>query len=211
MSLGAVLLNRDDPIYAFEHMMQHRQYFAVMGDHSVQGGLAQFSVLPYILDPTQDSDNPAWSWNQRHQQAHNDFNKDLPANFNNGYTATTITPVPATGTGNSPGAQVLDVSGVTNLILIGSVVAGTGVPTNTHILQQLSGTSGKDGRYVVDQPLTPLTNVAMTFTVPPYQKATPITGQTFGIHQSGILIEGDGGSPENRAMADPKNAIKTEK
>ena len=84
----AVLLNFNDPIYAFEHMMQHRAYFAVMSD------LRGFSALPYLLDPTADTHQPAWFWNQYHQQAHDDFNRDLPSNYEDGYTTEVVTPEP---------------------------------------------------------------------------------------------------------------------
>ena len=84
----AVLLNPDDPIYNFEHMMQHRQYFAVMLE------LARFSTLPYLLEPAIDRNQPGWMWNMLHQQAHKDFNRELPSTYADGFTTATVTPPP---------------------------------------------------------------------------------------------------------------------
>jgi hypothetical protein len=68
----AVLLNPDDPLFTFEHMMQHREYFAIMAP------LDRFSILPYLLDPTYGTDIRAGPWHLSHQQAHNDFTQQLP-------------------------------------------------------------------------------------------------------------------------------------
>ena len=84
----AVLLNPDDPLYAFEHAMAHRELFAVMP------ALSRFSILPYLLDPAFDQEEPAWWWNQSHQQAHDDFNATLPSNFANGFTTEVVVPPP---------------------------------------------------------------------------------------------------------------------
>lgn len=84
----AILLNPDDPLYDFEHAMQHREYFAVMK------ALHRFSKLPYLLDPAVGAELAAGPWQLDHQQAHNDFNRDLPSNYNNGYYLTEVTPVP---------------------------------------------------------------------------------------------------------------------
>lgn len=85
----AILLNPDDPLFEFEHQMAHRQLFAVLE------ALARFSLLPYQLDsPALDLRVPAGDWNLRHQQAHNDFNRTLPSNYNDGFFLTTITPIP---------------------------------------------------------------------------------------------------------------------
>jgi hypothetical protein len=84
----AILLNPDDPLFAFEHMMQHRNYFAAMPD------LSHFSILPYLLDPSFEQIEPASAWNQSHQQAHDDFNAALPSNYSNGFTTEVITPPP---------------------------------------------------------------------------------------------------------------------
>ena len=72
----AVLLNADDPLYEFEHMMQHREYFAIMSP------LDRFSVLPYLLDPAFGTEIRAGPWNLHHQQAHNDFSETVPAYWN---------------------------------------------------------------------------------------------------------------------------------
>jgi hypothetical protein len=85
----AILLNPDDPLFEFEHMMQHREYFAVMDP------LPRFSALPYQLaSPRLDVGRPAGDWNLRHQRAHNDFNRTLPSNYLDGYTLSTVTPIP---------------------------------------------------------------------------------------------------------------------
>ena len=84
----AILLNPDDPLYEFEHMMAHRELFALMT-------LSHYSVLPYQLNsPSLDMAVPAGDWNLRHQVSHNDFNRALPSNYNDGYSLTTVTPVP---------------------------------------------------------------------------------------------------------------------
>ena len=73
----AILLNFDDPIYAFEHQMAHRQYLAIMAP------LSRFSALPYFIEPWPFPLPPlptfADAWNLDHQQAHNDFLANLPA------------------------------------------------------------------------------------------------------------------------------------
>lgn len=85
----AVLLNPDDPIYNFEHQMQHREYFSVMNP------ITRFSALPYQLDNAVfDIALPAADYNLRHQLAHNDFNRTLPSNYNDGYYLETVTPIP---------------------------------------------------------------------------------------------------------------------
>ena len=58
--------------FAFEHMMAHRNYWAVMAP------LDRFSVIPYILDPLQDVNQPAHRWHLNHQRAHNDALDAVP-------------------------------------------------------------------------------------------------------------------------------------
>jgi hypothetical protein len=188
----AVLLNPDDPIYNFEHMMQTRNYFAVMAD------LSGFSVLPYLLDPSADMDQPAWWWNLVHQQSHNDFNNDLPSNYADGYTTTVIPPNVAHGTGTSIGTTNLTMTAVTGTIKVGASVAGAGVPADVNIASQASGTPGGDGVYVTTAATT-LAAVALTITFPPYTQANAMDGGNFGIPQAQILLEGSGGTPENRS------------
>jgi hypothetical protein len=179
-------------------MMQHRRYFSVMGDHTTnlnRGSLNQFSAIPYgALDPSWNTDQPGWMWNKYHQQSHNDFNHDLPSNYNDGYTVTKVTPPAATGTGTSVGTTTLTVTSVTNKILAGATVSGTGVPAGTTIV---SGPGGA-GTYVTNQPTT-LSNAALTFTHAPYDQGNAMSGGRFGIPQAQILIEGNGGSQENRS------------
>lgn len=71
----AVLLNPDDPIFAWEHMNAHREYFAVMS------ALSRFSVLPYLLHPPHNTDVRAGDWHLNHQQSHNDYTAVLPAHW----------------------------------------------------------------------------------------------------------------------------------
>ena len=188
---GAVLLNPDDPFFNFEHMMQHRQYFPVLPD------LSAFSILPYLLDPAVNQDMPAWWWNKTHQQAHDDFNHNLPSNYSNGYNLHTVTPLDATGSGTLTGTSLV-VTGVTNTILLGSTVAGVGVPAGTTVVSQQSGSPGGPGTYTVSQSAT-LPATPMTFSHPAYHQAIALTPGTFGIPQGQILIEGTGQTAENRA------------
>jgi hypothetical protein len=188
----AVLLNPDDPIYAFEHMMQHREYFAVLRP------LAGLSKLPYLLLPVVGGEIAAGPWQLDHQRAHDDFNHDLPSNYNNGFAITVVTPLAATGAGTSTGTTSLVMAGVANSILAGATVTGAGVPAGTTIASQVSGPSGGDGSYLTNQPTT-LTGAALTITHPPYQQANPLSGGTFGIPQAQILIEGSAQTPENRS------------
>ncbi len=59
----------------------------------------------------------------------------------------------ATFTGNGSGTN-LTASAVTGLIGIGDIVTGTGVPANTHIVSQSSGTAGGAGVYVTSNATT---------------------------------------------------------
>jgi hypothetical protein len=202
---AAVLLNIDDPIFGFENMMQHRQYFAVMGDpHNEQGRLTQFSTLPYILDPVFDPDEPGWPWNFRHQQAHNDFNANLPANFNNGYSLTDIPASTVTGTGDATvtapatTTNIISISALSDRISnkIGATITGSGVSTT--ITSQISGPDGGNGDYMVNPPVNAMTALALSIHSATYVQANP-QDQGFGIQQAGILIEGVSESPENRS------------
>jgi hypothetical protein len=182
----AVLLNPDDPIYNFEHMMQTRNYFAVMEP------LVGFSVLPYLLDPVSETDLPASAWNLNHQQSHNDFNDNLPSNYADGYTTAVIPPAVAHGTGTSTGTTSLTMTAVTGTIKVGASVAGAGVPAGINIASQASGTPGGDGVYVTTAATT-LSAVALTTTFPPYTQANAMDGGTFGIPQAQTLLEGTSG------------------
>jgi hypothetical protein len=70
-----LLVKTDTTTFDFEHMMAHRLYFGAMSP------LAHFSVLPYLLDPSFDTDHPASKWHLNHQQAHDDALVTLPARF----------------------------------------------------------------------------------------------------------------------------------
>jgi hypothetical protein len=188
----AVLLNPDDPIYGFEHMMQTRNYFAVMEE------LFGFSILPYLLDPFANTELPAGPWNLRHQQSHTDFNTDLPSNYADGFTTQTVTPAPAHGTGASTGTTSLTMTGVTGIIMTGSAIAGAGVPAGITIVGQQSGPPGGNGIYTTNV-ATALSSVALTITHAPYVQADQLSGGSFGIPQAQILLEGSGRSPENRS------------
>lgn len=185
----AVLLNPADPLYDFEHQMSHREYFAVMN---------HLPVLSYGLDVPPFDSIPAGDYNFRHQQAHRDLNGNLPSNYSNGYSLTTITPPDATATGNSSGSGSLALTGVTNTVLIGATVAGAGVPAGTTIVQQVSGTPGGDGGYITSQ-ATALSNVALTLSHPPYQQANDLKAGQFGRLPEHVLLEGVGPRSENRS------------
>jgi hypothetical protein len=92
--------------------------------------------------------------------------------------AQATTPKPqATGTGTASGtpATTLTVTGVTNTIVIGAIVAGAGVPTTpqTTITAQQSGTTGTNGVYTTSAPTTANGN-ALTFTPPPPPATWPL-------------------------------------
>ena len=185
----STLLNPDDPVFGFEHMMRHRNYFAVMHP------LHDFSVLPYLLDPVSDQ-NPARSWPLNHQQAHNDYNTALPATDVSGFTTTTVTPTPATGVGNANSSTTLVLTGVSGTVHIGAVVTDAlpnfpPVVPGTTIVAQVSGTPGGNGTYTLNQPNL-LVNAVLFLTQPPFEQATATEGNTFGINQPGVLLEGTG-------------------
>ena len=195
----ATLLNPSDPIYGFEHMMRHRQYFAVMKP------LDGFTAVPYLLDPLAEPDQPARNWNRNHQQAHNDYNTTLPGNQGTGFTLTGVTPTPAIAVGNANSSTSLTLSGVSGTIHVGDVVTDAipnfpPVPPGTVIVAQVSGTPGGNGVYTTNQP-TLLINASLFVTQPPYQQANVVggAGQTFGINQPGVLLEGISGDDQNKA------------
>lgn len=67
------LLHLGDPAaFDFEHAMAHRNALGVMSP------LTRWSVVPYLLDPRQNSDVPASMWHTNHQQAHDDAQRALP-------------------------------------------------------------------------------------------------------------------------------------
>jgi hypothetical protein len=66
-------------VFAFEHMMQHRQLMG--GMNSATYGLSEFSVLPYMLDPEQHTSTQASLWHLNHGQAHQDATQNLPGWF----------------------------------------------------------------------------------------------------------------------------------
>jgi hypothetical protein len=69
------LLNPDDPMFAFQHAMSHRNYLGQMAP------LTRFSSIPYWLDPIQAADKPSSNWNINHTFAHRDFITTLPAAY----------------------------------------------------------------------------------------------------------------------------------
>ena len=79
MALPSLLHYTDDELgrntFAFEHAMAHRNVLGAMSP------LDAFSVVPYLLDPMQNTEIPATKWHQNHQQAHDDFNNALPTYF----------------------------------------------------------------------------------------------------------------------------------
>ena len=72
-----VLLNPADPVFAFHHAMSHRTYYQAMGP------LHQWTILPYLLDPTYALLLPGSEWHLNHQQAHNDFTRTVPSGYEN--------------------------------------------------------------------------------------------------------------------------------
>ncbi|HEX3523942.1 MAG TPA: hypothetical protein VHT52_17880 [Stellaceae bacterium] len=82
-------------VFAFEHMMAHRQLMG--GIASSTTGLSGFSVLPYMLDPEQQTAQQASLWHLNHGQAHQDATQNLPGWF--GWWAL-ATPRPATQVGS---------------------------------------------------------------------------------------------------------------
>ena len=70
----------------------------------------------------------------------------------------------ANGTGTGVGNQ-LTVSAVTGNIYVGSTVTGTGIPTGTKLINQVSGTPGGAGVYTTSN-ATSVTAAALTFTMP---------------------------------------------
>lgn len=78
MTQATLLVKADDATFDFEHAMAHRALLAAMFP------LTQFSVLPYLLDPSYDTQLPATKWHLNHQQAHTDSLTTLPAYFQGG-------------------------------------------------------------------------------------------------------------------------------
>lgn len=70
-----VLLNSNDPWFAFDHAMTHRNGLGVMSP------LDRFSAIPYFVDPMQNIGTPASMWHLDHQAAHNDALANLPTQF----------------------------------------------------------------------------------------------------------------------------------
>jgi hypothetical protein len=71
----------------------------------------------------------------------------------------------ATATGTATGAS-LAVSSVTGTIVIGAAVSGPGIPANTTIINQMSGSTGGAGTYTTNQPTT-ASAAALAFVPPP--------------------------------------------
>ncbi|MBO0753422.1 MAG: hypothetical protein J2P53_14990, partial [Bradyrhizobiaceae bacterium] len=66
-------------VFAFEHMMAHRNLFGAMG--YAGNGLSHFTVLPYHLDPEIYTKTQASGWHLNHGQAHQDATVTLPGWF----------------------------------------------------------------------------------------------------------------------------------
>jgi hypothetical protein len=84
-------------------------------------------------------------------------------NVDPGAAVAPMAATPATGTGNSTGTNNLTVTAASGTIAIGSAVTGTGVPANTTVAGQISGTPGGNGVYRTNN-VTTLSAVALTFT-----------------------------------------------
>jgi hypothetical protein len=192
----AVLLNPDDPAFDFFHMMAHRQYFAVMRP------LSQFSALPYNLDPSFDVGKAAESWNQNHQQAHNDFNGSLPNNSVSGVKTTTVPSnrVDAVAATTSGSTQVV-LTVVTGKFILGSFIFASSIDIGTTITAQVSGTPGLDGTYTMSLPATATaTGVAAAISHAAFEQATALPGNHFGMSAINVLIEGTGEEEDQRAL-----------
>jgi hypothetical protein len=72
-------------------------------------------------------------------------------------------PPPATATGTSSGTTSLTLASVTNKVVLGATITGTGVPAGTKIVSQTSGTTGGAGVYTTSV-VTTLAGVALTIT-----------------------------------------------
>jgi hypothetical protein len=72
-------------------------------------------------------------------------------------------PPPATATGTSTGTTSLTLASVTHAIVLGATITGTGVPADTEIVSQQSGTAGGAGVYTTNVATT-LAGVALTIT-----------------------------------------------
>jgi phage tail sheath gpL-like len=69
------------------------------------------------------------------------------------------------GTGTSTGSTQLTIASATGSIVIGAAVTGTGAPSNFTVEGQVSGTTGGNGVYTMNQ-ISTLSGVALTFTGP---------------------------------------------
>lgn len=86
----------------------------------------------------------------------------------------------ATGSGTTTGSSTsVTITGANGTIAVGSVVSGAAaVPTGTKVLGQISGTTGGNGVYLFDQPVTLATATMMTFTPPPPASTWPVPGDS---------------------------------
>jgi hypothetical protein len=70
------MLNSNDPWFAFDHAMGHRNALGVMSP------LNRFAIIPYFIEPMQsDIGTPGSSWHLDHQTAHDDALEHLPSYF----------------------------------------------------------------------------------------------------------------------------------
>ena len=79
-----------------------------------------------------------------------------------------VPPAPATANGTaaaSPNGNQLTVTSVSGVIVAEAVISGGGIPANTTILGQMSGTVGDAGVYLTSQPTT-ASNAALSFQAP---------------------------------------------
>ena len=73
---GATLLNANDPWFNFDHQQAHNAM--LVGE----GNSANFSVIPYLIDPAfGDTAVPAGWGNTLHTQAHQDYISLFPAPY----------------------------------------------------------------------------------------------------------------------------------
>lgn len=126
----------------------------------------------------------------------------LYANFATGDVLAGAAPTGATATGSigstftaTATGTSLAVTAVTGLISIGDTIAGTGVPTGTTIVAQVSGTTGGAGTYT-----TSVVTTATAATVTSFGNVLNVTAVGSGVLNVGDSVSGTG-VPANATIA----------
>lgn len=82
----------------------------------------------------------------------------------------------ATGSGTTTGASTsVTIASAQGTIVVGATVTGTGIPTSpaTKVLGQISGTTGSNGVYLLNNAVNLATATTLTFTPPPSPSTWP--------------------------------------